>query len=207
MAIAVYADDDTFRALAYGAPRSHDRDYLRDHIASAASRLGRTASAFIERAQQRFDSFDIHALDRKLDALGRKVRHAFDSDDIGPMIKIGEFQQAGILRQRWLMANPKARRLASQDRSWGFRDTYRDMEPGRIGELHSDYRKVTNGIAVSDAEGNTTIPQYFDAYDADYREELKFGDQTMIMQCMWANLEAIMADGKDDPLDPNNGSL
>lgn len=207
MAIAVYADDQVFRALAYGAPRSEDRDYLRDHIESAATRLGRTATAFVERARERFDSFDLRALDRKLDAIKRKVRHAFDDDNIRPMTRIGQFQQAGINQQRWLMANTKARRLVQQDRMFGWRGSYRDMEPGKIGDQHRDYRCVVNGIARNDEHGNRYFEQHFDVYDADYREELKFGDQTMIMDCMWANLEAIIAEGKDDPSDPDNGSL
>lgn len=207
MAIAVYADDNVFQALAYGAPRSEDRDYLRDHIEAAASRLGRTASAFVDRARERFESFDLRALDRKLDAVKRKVRHAFDSDDIGPMTRIGEFQNAGINKQRWLMANVKARRLAHADRMYGWRDSYVDMEPGRVGEQHRDYRQVVNGIARTDEHGHRFIEQFFDVYDEDRREELKFGDQTMIMDCMWENLEAIIAEGKDDPSDPSNGSL
>lgn len=207
MAIAVYADDNVFRALAYGAPRSEDRDFLREHIEAAASRLGRTASAFVDRARERFDSFDLRALDRKLDAVKRKVRHAFDDDDIGPMTRIGQFQQAGINKQRWLMANVKARSLVQKDRMFGWRDTYRDVEPGMLGDRQYDYRCVVNGIAQNDEHGNRYIVQHLDVYDAEKREELKFGDQTMIMECMWANLEAIIEQGKDDPSDPNNGSL
>jgi hypothetical protein len=207
MAIAVYADDQVFRALAYGSPRSEDRDYLRDHIESAAVRLGRTATAFIERSRERFESFDLRALDRKLDAIKRKVRHAFDDDQIRPMGRIGQFQQAGLNQQRWLMANVKARRLVHADRMFGWRDTYRDAEPTHVGDQHTDYRCVVNGIARSDEHGHRYFEQHFDVYDADYREELKFGDQTMIMDCMWANFEAIISDGKDDPSDPNNGSL
>ena len=207
MAIAVYADDNVFRALAYGAPRSDDRDYLRDHIENAAVRLGRSAGAFIERARERFNSFDLRALDRKLDAVKRKVRHAFDDDDIAPMSRIGEFQQAGINRQRWLMANPKARRLVHQDRMFGWRDTYVDVEPGRFADDHRDYRQVVNGIARTNEEGHRIFEQFFDVYDEDMREELKFVDQTTILDSLWTNFEAIIAQGKDDPSDMDNGSL
>lgn len=207
MAIAVYADDNVFQALAYGAPRSEDREYLRDHIENAALRLGRSAGAFIERARERFNSFDLRALDRKLDAVKRKVRHAFDDDNIGPMSRIGEFQQAGINKQRWLMANVKARRLVHSDRMYGWRDSYIDVEPGRFGEAHHDYRCVVNGIARTNEEGHRYIEQFFDVYDEDMREELKFDDQTTILDDMWVNFEAIISEGKDDPSDKNNGSL
>ena len=207
MAIAVYADDNVFRSLAYGSPKSEDRDFLRGHIESAAARLGKAGAAFIDRAKERFESFDLSALDRKLDALKRKVRHAFDDDNIGPMSKIGEFQQAGFNRQRWCMANVKARSLVQKDRMYGWRDTYLDVEKGRIGEQHSDYRKVINGLATTDEHGHTHHVEHFDCYDADYREELKFGDQTLIRDVMWANLEFYISQGTDDPSDPNNGSL
>jgi hypothetical protein len=207
MAIAVYADDNVFRSLAYGSPRSDDRDFLRSHIESAATRLGKSGAAFLERARERFDSFDLHALDRKLDALKRKVRHAFDDDSIRPISRIGQFQQAGLNMQRWCMANTKTRRLVAADRMHGWKETYIDVEKGRFGEQHSDYRRVVNGLAATDEHGHTTFTQYMDCYDADYREELKFGDQTLIRDVIWANLEAIIAEGKDDPSDRNNGSL
>lgn len=207
MAVAVYANDDVFRSLAYGAPRSEDREFLRDHIESAAARLGRGAADFVNRARDRFNSFDLRALDRKLDAIKRKVRHAFDDDTIRPMVRIGDFQQAGINRQRWIMANPKARRLWQAGRMRGYEGSYVDMHKGKIGDDHPDYQIVVNGLCRVKEDGSAIFEQFFDCYDEDGREEISFDQQTTIHDVIWANLEAIIAAGRDDPTDEDNGSL
>lgn len=207
MAIAVHADDDVFRSMAYGAPRTEDREWLRGDIEATAARLGRHAGEFIERARSRFESFDLRGLDRKLDAIKRKVRHGFDDDYIRPISKIGQYQHAGFNMQRWVMANEKARRLYHTDRLNGYSGDYVDNAPGKIGEDHLDYRKVMNGLCQFTEEGDEFFVQYSDAFDDEGREELTFTQQGTIRDVIWNNLEQIIAEGKDDPTDKNNGSL
>lgn len=207
MAIAVHADEDVFRSMMYGAPRSEDREFLRDHIESAAVRLGRGASEFVDRARSRFESFDLRALDRKLDAVKRKVRYGYDDDYIRPITKIGQFQQAGYNMQRFVMANTKARKLFHAGRLNGYSGDYDDVEPGRVGDRHHDYKVVMNGLVQFDADGNSFFEQFSDAFDSENREELTFSQQTTVRDVIWANLEAIIAEGKDDPTDKLNGSL
>lgn len=207
MAIAVHADDDVFRSLVYGVPKSEDRDFLRGYIESAASRLGRGAEAFVAKARQRFESFDLRALDRKLESVTRKIRHGFDRDRIQPITKIGQYQHAGPTVQRWSLANPRVQRLLAAGRMNGWERTYSDPHRGKIGEDNPDYCKVVNGLARIDEHGHTKIVQYFNAYDADGREELNFREQVTIHDYMWSSMNAIIAQGQDDPTDEDNGSL
>lgn len=207
MAQAIYADDRLFRAMTFGAPKSDDRDFLRSYIEAGATRLGKNADSFLSRARERFESFDLVGLDRKLNAFARKVRHMFDDDYIRPMSRIGEFQQAGPSMQRWCMANQKMQRLARSGVANGWRDQYKDPYPNRSGEDHPDYQAVVNGLATVDEHGHSSYTQYFNVYDRDYREELTHYQQTTIRDVVWQNLEALLAAGGDDPSDPDNGSL
>ncbi len=207
MAIAIHANDDVFRAMQFGSPRSEDRSFLRDHIENVASRLGRGAEAFIEKAKARFDSFDLRALDRKLESIKRKVRYGYDDDIIRPMSSIGQYQQAGFNCQRWVMANAKVQRMRRDDRIFGYQDTFIDRYHGRVGEDNPDHCKVVNGLVQFHEDGSNSFVQFSDAYDDEGREELDFAQQTTIRDSIWANLEAIIAMGRDDPTSPDNNCL
>lgn len=207
MAVAIHASDDVFRAMQFGAPRSEDRSFLRDHIEHVATRLGRGAEAFIEKARERFESFDLRGLDRKLEAIKRKVRYGYDDDIIRPMSRIGEYQQAGFNRQRWVMANATVQRLQRQDRIYGYRDTFIDRYKGRVAEENPDFCKVVNGLAQFHDDGTNTFVQYSEAYDEENREELDFAQQTTIRDVIWHNLEEIIRMGRDDPTSQDNNCL
>jgi len=207
MAIAIYADDQEFGAMHYGLPRSEDRAAIRDRMENTARSFGLVGSEVYNRAISRFESFDFDRIERKIDALKRKVVHLFDNDSIRPMTHIGQFQQAGREQQRWLMANPRAKRLFEKDMMNGWRTEYVNVNPGRYGDDDPDYQQVMNGLAQIDKEGHEKYVQYLHLYDEDGRTELMFGQQTMIRDSMWANFESFLDEGLDDPSDPDNGSL
>lgn len=207
MAIAVYADDQEFGAMHYGIPRSEDRAAIRRRMENTARSFGLIGSEIYERSLNRFESFDFEKISRKIDAMKRKVTHLFDRDEIRPMWKIGDFQNAGLDQQRWLMANPRAKRLFEKDMMNGYRDTHKPMYPGLYGEDDPDYQEVMNGLYHEDEEGNGHITQFLHILDDDGRSKLTFGQQTTIKDSMWANFNAILNLGQDDPSDRNNGSL
>jgi len=159
------------------------------------------------RAVDRFNSFDFDKIERKIDALKRKVTHLFDKDEIRPMSRIGQFQQAGPEQQRWLMANPRAKRLYERDMMNGWRDSYINTNPGRFGDDDPDYQQVMQGLHQFDENGNAHFVQYLHLYDEDGRTELTFGKQTTIRDSLWANFESFLDEGLDDPSDEHNGSL
>ncbi|QTH80349.1 hypothetical protein PA10_00149 [Pseudomonas phage pPa_SNUABM_DT01] len=207
MAIAIYADDQEFGVMHYGLPRSEDRAAIRQRMENTARSFGLTGSDLFSKAISRFESFDFDKVERKLDALKRKVTHLFDRDEIRPMWKIGQFQQAGPVQQRWLMANPRAQKLFEADMMYGWRDTFVNHHKGRYGEENPDYRAVMDGLVVFNEEGGAVCTQFLTDRDADNRGVLNFSDQTLVHGSMWANFGAFLDEGLDDPGDPNNGSL
>ena len=206
MAIAIYADDEEFGAMHYGIPRSEDRAAIRNRMENTARSYGLGGSDLFQRAVDRFESFDFERIERKLAAVVRKVSHAFDRDMIRPMSKIGHFQQAAPVQQRWLAANPRAQRLIEKDMIHGWRETFTNPYKGKVGEDNPDYQAVMDGIVVLDEHG-WTATQYLTIRDEDNRSPLGFADQIIVKDSMWANFNAFLDEGIDDPSDENNGSL
>lgn len=207
MAIAIYADDQEFGAMHYGLPRSEDRAAIRQRMENTARSFGLAGSDLFTRAMGRFESFDFERLERKIDSLKRKVSHMFDRDEIRPMSRIGQFQQAGPVQQRWLMANPRAQRLYEKDMMNGWRKSFINYFEGRYGEDNEDYQAVMDGIYVFNEDGGAVNTQYLTIRDDDNRGPLRFSEQTLIKDVMWANFNTFLDEGLDDPSDPENGSL
>lgn len=207
MAIAIYADDTEFGAMHYGLPRSEDRAAIRSRLENTARSYGMVGSEMYDRAMGRFNSFNFDKIERKIDALKRRITHLFDHDEIRPMCNIGDFQQAGPEQQRWIMANPRAKRLFEKDMINGYRGSHKSRFPGKFGEDDPDYQQVTHGLFDFDDEGNAVATQYLHLLDDDGRTELTFGRQTTIRDSMWANFSSILDLGQDDPSDKENGSL
>ncbi|MNN50164.1 hypothetical protein D3C81_1647370 [compost metagenome] len=174
---------------------------------NTARSFGLAGSDLYQKAVSRFESFDFDRIERKLDALKRKVTHLFDRDEIRPMFRIGQFQQAGPVQQRWLMANPRAQRLYEKDMMNGWRDTFINYFEGRYGEDNPDYQAVMDGLVVFNEEGGAVATQYLTIRDDDNRGPLRFSDQTLVKESMWGNFEAFLDAGLDDPSDKDNGSL
>lgn len=207
MAIAVYASDDDYGYMRYGMPSSRERSLLRDRLESTARSSGLADTDFYRRAVEKFESIDFDRIERKINAVKRRVVHMFDRDEIVPMIKIGEFQQAGPNQARWLRANPRAKKLFDLGMMAGWEDTLSADVKGLSGRDHPDYQQVMHGRPEFDADGNATIVEYFHLYDQDGRTELTHSQQDTIESSMWANFNTWLDDGQDDPSDSENGSL
>jgi hypothetical protein len=129
----------------------------------------------------------------------------FQADTIRDLYQIGELQNAPLVMQRFIMANPVVRDLYHQQRCDGYSDTYLDMEPGAVGLAHYDYRRVITGMVMEDEEHGWKIVHCLD--------ELKEGDRPLqieekdIVLSVWDVVEARIREGKDDPTSPTGGSL
>lgn len=206
MANLIEASGDVFSALMHGRPTVNNRRFLSTQLNNASHVIGEHSRKFMDRAKSMFDSFDLDSIDRSLRAIKNKFDYRWQDHDVRQLSSVEDFQQAALRMQRWMMANPMARKLYHKERCHGWRDTYVDFEPGVWGERHTDWMKVNNGLAVTDEEGNTSFTTYFDAFDEEGKEELTFSEQQDILQS-WNYLEHYLRLGGDDPTSPSNGSL
>ncbi|MNX74912.1 hypothetical protein D3C86_1063670 [compost metagenome] len=193
--------------MRYGLPSSGERTMLRDRLESTARSHGLLDSDFYRKAVDKFNSIDFERIERKIEAVRRKVTHIFDHDAIRNMSSIGDFQQAGPVQARWIMANPRAKKLFEKDMLHGYRDMFTNRYPGRYGDDDPDYQQVMNGLAQFDEAGNAKFVEYLHLYDEDGRTELSFANQVRVRDSMWANFDAFLDEGLDDPSSEDNNSL
>lgn len=205
MANLITGDNDIFNAYVSGRERVENRNFLARQWDRVSSVISDRGQKFMERAKNVFDAYDTDSIDRGLRAIKRRLDNRWGLNDITSLGTIGQLQTANAKMQRWLMANQKARRMWQKGRCNGFADSYVDLEPGLWGENHSDYRRVMNGIAQTDEDGNTCFVTYFDAIE-EGNEELTFSEQCDILRS-WQALEDNLDANLDDPTDPANGAL
>ena len=201
-----YGAADAFNALLYGETNPQTTSFLANQIERAKSLFVGAGHAFIDRAQQAFhhyNSSDALRFARKAIA---SVSHVVETPRIMELGTLQQMQQASSLMQRWMMANPVARELYEAQRCDGYADTYIDMEPGRFGDAHYDYRRVNQGILVFDEhDGGWSAPQYCD--------ELLEGDRELILEEQvailrsWDAMNILLAMSKEDPTSPIGGTL
>lgn len=196
---------DVFNSMVNGVQSRENLSFLEQRLGEFRDRLTDAGRRVADRARELFDSYDFEGIQRQVRAFKRKMEHRWDRNDIRPLRTIGDLQQAGLQMQRWLMANPTVRRMWQKERCDGWSRSYVDMEPGALGESHTDYKKVMNGLAQQDEEDNTYFVTYFDAIE-DGREELDL-DQQLDIRESWSWIEHYLKQGGDDPTSPTNASL
>lgn len=205
MANAITCNNDVFSAYMHGTERADTRSFLAKQWDSVSSAVRARGGAFLERARQTFEEYDRDAIDRSLRAIRNRGDNRWGDNEVAMLRTIGELQNANAKNIRWLRANPRIRRAVKGGRCNGWEGLYVDLEPDRIGEDHTDYQRVMNGMAVTGEDGNTHFTTYFGASD-DGEEELTYGTQLEILR-NWELLEQHMDANLDDPTDPLSGAL
>lgn len=186
-------------------------EFLSKQFNNVSTNLSEAGKRFKEKAKNVFEKAVSSDAMRLARAASRRVRSLWGADEIRPLRDIGEFQHAKINMQRWVMANPLAREYYHEQRLDGYSDTYMDMEPGKRGESHYDFRRVMNGIVQfmeeegEDGESNWSSVTYFEELHDEDRE-LEIDEQSTILSS-WSYLEQYIRAGKEDPTSVMNADL
>lgn len=205
MANIIYGGVDAFDAVAYGEQNYNNQLFFKSQVEAASqivSNIGQQLFASSAGLYERYNGSD--AL-RVAKAAIRAVGGMFVGNHIQPLTTIGKLQQAPMVMQNWVMANPLVRALYFRQRCDGYSDTYVDMHPGQIAEDHEAYREVMNGIVVEDSEGNSRYTTYMLEENVGVRP-LAFEDQCDILTT-WDVVEGFINAGLDDPTSPFNAKL
>lgn len=195
-----------FTTAMFGEPVRELVDYIGYQYDQASRYLTDRARGWMENAGSIFQRTDYDTLLRTTRAVSRQLKGAFRDDVIQPLYDIGQFQTAGPVMQRWIMAEPTVRQLYHEQGCDGYSGTYVDMAPHAVGETHYDYRRVMDGVVVTDEQ---TGQWHADSY----LEPLYEGDRDLMpdeqadIQIAWRHLKRHLRDGTDDPVSPWNGEL
>lgn len=191
----------TFSALAYQNQHPENQNYfaqkLQNFTQTFGDAVGNVAGGFMSNAGELFDKFYGSEAVRLAKAAVRKVKSIWERDDIRELFGIGEIQQAKLIMQRWIMAEPVYRQMYHEQRCDGFSNSYVDLEPGAVGDAHYDYRRVMDGLLVDDEEEGWSMTHYIeDLREGDVDLEL---DEQLTILSVWDVVRMHAKAGGEDP--------
>jgi len=205
MAMLIEGGADAFNALIYPRPHANTMAFFNNQRGSLADIIAPQVQTFYNNVSAHFQRLDDSEALRLARAAMRAVDNIWNYDGVMRYDNIGQFQNASLEMQRWIMAEPLTRRLFIRGACEGFEGSYVDTEPGRIGDAHIDYRLVTNGVCITNNDGTmsaTTWAQDLRPTD----RELLWQEQVDVM-ATWRVQTLIMAAAGDDPTSRWNSSL
>ncbi len=188
---------ELFEELSFGSPSQRGVEYVQRELERVGTVLTDIGRAGWETARETFSRFNGEGAMRRAREISRRIGWMYQKDTIRPLTSLKEFQAAQPIMQRWIMAQPDVRALHIRQECNGYEKTYIDIDPGKIGEEHYDYRRVMNGIVQSDDPTKPFYTWYIDdLIEGD--KELDIDEKVDIL-ASWAYLRAIVEDGVDDP--------
>jgi len=196
-----YGADSEFDAICYGQHHPSTINFLRDQFNTVRSTLTEPARLFMEKGREMFEHFNgTEAMRFARDVVNRvKGVTSINIDNVKPLITLAELQSAGLVMQRWVMANPNVRERYHNQQLDGYFGSYIDMSPQDIGVDHYDYRRVMDGV-VQITDNAWKIVQYHD--------QLVEGDRDLMIEeksdiiHTWSALDYLLA-LNEDPTNPN----
>jgi len=198
MARFIEGDDESFDYMFYGEQDRGLQSYFSERLERASSGLQRAGSEFLERARNMHERFYNSDAVRYARAAARIVESVWTSDEVRRIVDLKGLQTAKPRMQRWLMAEPTYRKLYNEGRAAGYGESYEDIDPGKLGEEHYDYRRVMSGMVVEldgDCDWESTT------YDEDLHDEndrLMVDEQVDITES-WHLMAHYAKLGKNDP--------
>lgn len=203
----IYTDNPyAFDSIVYGEKHPANLDYFRQQTQNIASNIqdaGRSFFSNLSELNEKFNGSEAMRLGR---AAMRTAKSIFKPNVISSIFDIGEMQQAPVVMQRWIMANPVVRELYHNQGCDGYGDTYVDYHKKDIAESHYDYRRATDGLVQIDEVNDDWFVRLYvdDLYEGD--KHLSLDEQVDILST-WDIVEMFIRAGKEDPTSTTNSSL
>lgn len=207
MAQVFIGGDNEFNALVYGEKHPATIQYLQTQLYQPSVQLTAASQQFFADSQDLFERFNSAEALSLAQAAIRKVKGVFQPNSIRPLWELSELQNAPLVMQRWIMAQPDIRQAYHAQRLDGYADTYVDMHPGACGSAHYDWRRVNEGVLQP-----VDHPDY-DWQHTEYFDDLVEGDRHLSLEekvdilSTWDMVQAFYRQGKDDPTSPFGGKL
>ena len=199
-----------FNAVIFPEAAIETQQWIYDQFNRDTGMLTDMGRQFMQRATDVYKQLNDPSITKMARRVVRGMNGLLSPNTIVDIRTIEDCQNAKPIMQRYLMANPSIRKLYHNQQCDGYSDSYVDLEPGKIGEDHYDYRRVMHGVVTygTDADGNTD-PNWVAKM---YAEDLEPGDRALDMEeqfavlVAWDVLEMAIA-LKRDATDVFNGDL
>lgn len=193
-----YGGIAAFNAVAFGPQNPKNEEYFRREMESMSQMTGVFSDAFVQKAFSIFDLY--HGADAiaKGRAAMNQVSGLAAVNTYRRIDKISDFQTAGPVMQRVIMANTMIREMYHQQRIDGFSDTYVDPDPGRSGENHYEWRRIMDGMANIAETGDAMTVTFYDEVDPFEQPRLKPAERSDAV-ATWENAEFFLLEAARDP--------
>lgn len=200
MARVIHASRDEFSALVHGLPTQNSINFIKQQAQSFAGMVGELAGTTKEMFQNVYDTvvnYDFSGLIDRVTNL--KSEYALDVPDILERLEsLTDLQNANLVTQRWLMANPALRRYVESGKCDGYSSSYFNYEPEYSGLEHTDYQEIVNGLRQMDEEGNSYTYHIRDSQEDPDVIELSVQSKELILR-NWALCQSALVEGEQDP--------
>ena len=160
--------------LLYPEQNPMNFQFLQNQFTQLSHTLGEVGQQFVDKARAAFEAVQQSDIITKAKMAVQACSRLFHPNTILPLQTLEDLQFAQPIMQRYIMAMPEYRTLFHEQRCSGYVDTYVDVEPGRVGWDHYDYRRVMDGIVTYNDPKDDEEPRY-DCYEV--IEVLREGDK------------------------------
>lgn len=197
---------DAFDALVYGNQTQNNIAYFQQQLAllPTIKTVGDIGRSFLDNAVNTYERFNGSEAMKLFRAAKAQAASLFQPEIVKSIFDIVDFQTASLTMQRWIMANPVVRTMYHDQRCDGYSDTYVDVDPGKVGKDHYDWRRVMDGVIV----------QTDDSWVANfYIEDIRQGDRLLEsaekadILSTWQIAEMFMKAAERDPTSAWNSNL
>ena len=189
-----------FSSIVHQDDGTSDFNYFKNKVSRMSSMALNASTEFLQRGKQIFES--VYS-----GATMNAARHAIDSVKgvmstvIHRCMDLDQLKLANLISQRYFMANPVVREVYNKQLCDGYSQTYHDLEPGKIGSDHYDYRRVIQGMTQFNEDDGEAYSEHFDEVLLDGDKELEFNEQIAILDS-WELMSSFMLSGYLDCTNP-----
>lgn len=197
--------EQMFQALSYGGEQHPGTiAFLQQSLQAPTQALTAATQDFMQSAHGLYDKFMGSEAMRTIRAAGRQLGSAWQRNVVRPLHTPGDFQQAPLVMQRYLMAEPHFRELYHRQLCDGYSETYIDRWPRVSGEDHYDYRRVMQGI-VQPQEDHWVANQWVETLVPQDRELI--AEEQFDILNSWSRMMTFLKTGDEDPTSRWNARL
>lgn len=202
----IYGGADAFDAVVYGEQSHHNTNFFRNQMQMLTQPLISANLVFVEKAKELYERFEGSDAMKLARSALRAVSSVLMRDTVYYHAPGIHTQMAQPVMQRWIMANPMIRQMYHEQKLDGYSESYMDVDPGKIGEAHYDYRRVMDGVLVFGQGEEDWWRTEFIEETHDWDLELGIQDKADIIDT-WSAIEAFVKGGSRDPTSVWNTKL
>lgn len=174
--------------------RESTRSWLEQQSTKSFEGLSEAGRKFAEMGNAAYQRLTDVSIGRQARSVVRSLAGMLGGDRIQPIESYTGLQMARPVMQQYIMAEPSYRKLYHEQRCNGYSDSYVDLEPGRVGEAHSVYRRVMDTVLVDTPTG-WEVTMYPDELQ-EWERALPPDEQKVILDA-WSLVQRAIGEGVD----------